>query len=111
MSESQSMSISNQEWERVRLEAREGAFSAIKESMDSLRMAMREEAMPIAKQITNEHMQSCPVHNVAASNQKAIREVRLSFRKMIGLVVAASLGGGGISRLPDIWKFLHGVIQ
>ena len=105
------MAISSQEWERVRLEAREGAFYAINKSMKNMRMAMREEAGPIAKQVTKDHLDTCPTRRIAESNRKTIKEVRISLRKMITLVVMASLGGGGVSRLPDILKALSGLVQ
>ena len=86
------MALSERDMELVKLAATQAAFTAIKESDAALRMAMREEARPIAK-------------------AEAQIEARLSWMRLVIVGLLAGGGGGVVTNLPELVKMIQGFIH
>jgi len=92
------MALTRDDIERIALEAGKAAHDAITGRLDDLKRMMREEAA----QLDQRHAANCPVKEDIKRLDGEVKTVRLSMRKMVALIVVASIGGGGVSRLPDV---------
>ena len=102
------MALTERDMELVNLAAREAAFTAIRESDTNLRMMVREEASPVAKEAVKQHLEMCPV---AADAREIVAQSRISMLKVIIIALVASGGTGALVKLPEIVNAFASIIK
>jgi len=93
------MPLTNRDIELIGLKAGEAAHAAIGERIADLRRIMREEARQI--------MHDCSIKDRLPPIEEQVRINKLGIRKLAMLMAGAGIGGGAVSRLPDILAALR----
>ena len=92
------MALTDRDIELIGLKAGEAAHNAIHAKIGDLKRIMREEA----SQIVQQHRADCPVKKEVKGLGERVKVLGLSHRKLLFMVAGASIGGGAVSRLPDL---------
>lgn len=92
------MPLNDRDIEMIGLKAGEAAHNAIGARIADLKRIMREEA----SQIMQKHRRECPVKNEVKMLGQKVRLIAISHRKLVFMLATVSIGGGAVSRLPDL---------